>query len=609
MDRDALYLFNMGENCYAYRLLGAHRERSGGAEGWRFAVYAPRAKSVAVAGDFNGWSCDANPMHLLGSTGVWECFIPGLSRGSLYKFAICGSDDRLVLKSDPFGFRGELRPGTASMLWDMPNIDWSDEAYLARRRRENPYIKPMSIYECHAGSWKQGLDFDALSIELVDYCAYMGYTHIELMPVSEYPLDDSWGYQVTGYYAVSARYGTPEQLMRFVNRAHEKGIGVIVDWVPAHFTKDAHGLIAFDGAPLFEPENPLRADMPQWGTLLFDYARNEVRSFLISNAVYWLREFHIDGLRVDAVSCMLYHDFCRNEWLPNIHGGNQNLEAIEFIKKLNVAIHRECGNILMIAEESSSFEKVTEPVALGGLGFDYKWNMGFMNDTLKYFEEAPEYRGHHHELLTFPMVYAFSEKHILPFSHDEVVHGKRSLIGRMPGSYEQKFEQLRLLLSYQYAHPGKKLNFMGSEFAQFIEWDLKRPLDWFLLDYPPHKAMQDFSRALNHIYTELPALHREDTAWEGFRWIKTDDRNNSVIAFMRKNGKNMVLAVFNFSPREHSSYRLSFDGAINSRVDFKCVFSTHAREAEKIITKKVRQGERYIELPLYGYEGAYYRLI
>ncbi|MCH5278546.1 MAG: 1,4-alpha-glucan branching protein GlgB [Christensenellaceae bacterium] len=608
MNKEAAYLFNTGENIYAYRLLGAHEAEQNGMRGWRFAVFAPHAQAVSVVGDFNGWNTETNPMQPNGRTGIWHCFVPGACEGQLYKFAIRCSDGRMVLKADPFAFRAELRPGTASALHGIPKIEWTDAEYLDRRRRTNPFTRPMNVYEVHAGSWKQGLDFDGLSQELVDYCADMGYTHIELLPVSEFPLDDSWGYQVTGYYAVTARYGQPEQFMRFVNRAHEKGIGVIIDWVPAHFTKDDHGLRLFDGEALFEPADPLRAEMPQWGTMLFDYARGEVRSFLISNALYWLKEFHVDGLRVDAVSCMLYHDFCRSEWRPNIYGGNGNLEAIDFIKQLNIAVHRECPNVLMIAEESSSYPRVTEPVAVGGLGFDFKWNMGFMNDTLFYFEKDCIYRKYHHDKLTFPMVYAFSEKYMLPFSHDEVVHGKFSLIGRMKGSYDQQFEQLRLLYAYQYAHPGKKLNFMGNEFGQFIEWDFKRPLDWFLLDYPQHRAMHEFVRALNKAYLATPALHRENNGWECFRWLSVDDAENGVIAFMRRNGSCRLLAIFNFQPIEKPNYRLITDGIRNSPITASCIFSTHMGREDRIRSKKVRKGERYIEIPLYGYEGAYYIL-
>lgn len=607
MDEKALYLFNIGENAYAYRALGAHRTELMGVEGWSFAVFAPRAKSVSVVGDFNNWDVNAHPMHRCGETGVWELFIGCLKRGERYKFAVTDSLGNTVLKADPFAFRAELRPMTASLLWDIPEYEWTDAQYLSERARRNPFDGPMSIYEAHLCSWKTGLSPDELSEQLVGYCKDMGYTHIELLPVCEHPLDESWGYQVTGYFAVSARYGEPEQLMALVNRAHAEGIGVILDWVGAHFTSDAHGLARFDGQPLFEPAEPLRAQMPQWGTLLFDYSRAEVRSFLISNAVFFLKEFHIDALRADAVSCMLYHDFCREQWLPNRFGGRENLEAIDFIKQLNTVVHRECGGILTIAEESSSFPGVTKSVSEGGLGFDFKWNMGYMNDTLSYFEKDSVYRKHHHSLITFPMTYAFSERYILPFSHDEMVHGKRSLIGRMQGSYEKRFEQLRLLFAYQFAHPGKKLMFMGSEIGQFIEWNLKRPIDWFLLEYPQHRAMAQYVRALNKFYASCAALHREDTAWEGYSWVSVDDAERSVIAFCRKNGSSRLLAVFNFTPVPRERYEIILPcGEGEARPKLKCVFSTHAAVRPALKAGRNKDGRWRARVSMYGYEGAFY---
>ena len=607
MDKNAAYLFNIGENCNSYRLLGAHLDTRNGVEGWRFAVYAPNARSVSVVGDFNGWNEHDMPMTRVDDTGIWDAFRADIWRGQRYKYRVEGADGSVAFKADPFGFRSELRPGTASIVWGIPQFQWTDGDYMERSRRTSPFTRPTNIYEVHAGSWRSGRDLEALAYELVDYCADMGYTHIELLPVSEFPLDDSWGYQCIGYYSVTARYGTPEQLMKLIDRAHSRNIGVILDWVPAHFVKDEAGLRRFDGTALFEPADPLRAEMPQWGTLLFDYGKAEVRSFLISNAVWWLKEFHADGLRVDAVSCMLYHDFCRSEWLPNIYGNHDNLEAIDFIKKLNVAVHRECPGCLIIAEESTAFPKITEPVAFGGLGFDYKWNMGFMNDTLSYFEKDPVYRKYHHNNLTFPMMYAYSEKYVLPFSHDEVVHGKHSLIGRMWGSYEQQFEQLRLLFAYQMAEPGKKLNFMGSEFGQFIEWDFHRELDWFLLDYPAHKAMWEFTKALNHFYLANPCLHREDTGFVGFRWLSVDDADHSVIAFLRRDGHSRLVCIFNFTPVTIDSYRLVMDEAVNTAATLSCVFSTHNREHTEIRTQKVRKGERYVNIPLYPFEAAFYR--
>lgn len=607
MDEKALYLFNIGENAYAYRTLGAHRTELCGVEGWSFAVFAPRASAVSVVGDFNNWDRLAHPMQRCGETGVWELFIGCLERGERYKFAVTGADGATVLKADPFAFRSELRPQTASLLWDVPSFGWTDAEYLRKRDAHNPFNEPVSIYEVHLSSWRTGLSPDELSRQLVGYCKDMGYTHIELLPICEHPLDESWGYQVTGYFAVSARYGEPEQLMALIDRAHAAGIGVIMDWVGAHFTRDEHGLALFDGQPLFEPAEPLRAQMPQWGTLLFDYSRAEVRSFLISNAVFFLKEFHMDGLRADAVSCMLYHDFCREQWLPNRFGGRENLEAVEFIKQLNTVAHRECGGVLMIAEESSSFPGVTRPVRAGGLGFDFKWNMGYMNDTLSYFEKDSVYRKYHHSLLTFPMTYAFSENYILPFSHDEMVHGKRSLIGRMQGSYENRFEQLRLLFAYQFAHPGKKLMFMGSEIGQFIEWNLKRPIDWFLLEYPRHRAMAEYIRALNKFYVASPALHREDTAWEGYKWVCTDDAEHSVIAFCRVNGSSRLLVVLNFTPVRREGYRLELPPEKNAPASkIRCVFSTHGGEHPAKEVRACREGGRAIEITLRGYEGAFY---
>lgn len=585
-----------------YRNLGAHRRTDGG---WSFAVFAPHAREVAVVGDFNQWDAMANRLSRT-EGGIWQGVIDGISAGALYKFAITTSSGERILKADPYAFMSELRPGTASILYDIPEYDWHDKKYMSQRLAVSPFTRAMNIYEVHLPSWKQSGDIRSDCCELVKYAKEMGYTHLELLPIMEYPLDDSWGYQVTGYFSVTARLGCPENLMYLIDLAHEQGIGVLLDWVPAHFTKDAHGLRQFDGEPLFESSDPLRAEMPQWGTLLFDYARPEVCDFLINNALFYLKEFHVDGLRVDAVSCMLYNDFCKSEWRANRFGGRENLEAIEFIKKLNITLHRECPGCLIIAEESSAYPKVTEPVFLGGLGFDYKWNMGFMNDTLSYFEEDSYFRSYHHKKLTFPMVYAFAEKHILPFSHDEVVCGKRSLIGRMQGSYEQQFEQLRLLLCYQIASPGKKLNFMGNEFGQFIEWDFHRPLDWFLLNYPAHKAMQDFTKALNHFYLDTPALHREDEGWKGFSWLTVDDNEHSIIAFMRENKGNRMIAVLNFTPRTYDAYRVGLGELFSRPIKLRRAFSTHLGRKGSLRSKKVRKGERYFETELYGYEAIFF---
>ena len=587
----------------SYFRLGAHRRGERG--NWRFAVFAPRASAVSVVGDFNGWHVGANPMTRE-DDGVWCAEISDLCEGMLYKFAITSGRGDVVLKADPYAFRSELRPNTASVLSDIPRYDWSDGEYFEKRSKRDPFTSPMNIYEVQLQSWNGETDMHKRCEQLVSYAEDMGYTHIELLPVTEYPLDDSWGYQATGYFSVSARLGGVDNIMFLINLAHSKGLGVILDWVPAHFTKDAHGLRQFDGEPLFESSDPLRAEMPQWGTLLFDYEKPEVREFLTENALFLLKELHADGLRVDAVSCMLYNDFCKQQWRPNRFGGRDNIDAIEFIKELNITVHRECPGCLMIAEESSAYPLVTQPVYAGGLGFDFKWNMGYMNDTLSYFEEDPLFRKHHHDKLTFLMVYAFSEKYILPFSHDEVVCGKRSLIGRMHGSYEQQFEQLRLLLFYQTACIGKKLNFMGNEFGQFIEWNFRRPLDWFLLDYPAHKSMQEFTKSLNHFYLNTPALHREDLGWDGFSWLSVNDSENSVIAFMRSNGRSKVIAVMNFTPQTFDGYRISLGMGFRRPVKLRYAFSTHMGREGIIQSQKIRKAERYALVPLYGYEGVFF---
>ncbi len=605
MDQNAFYLYNIGENAEAYRALGAHLAREGEVEGWRFTVYAPNARAVSVIGDFNGWNDAALPMKRIEHMGFWEAFAPDIWRGQKYKFRIWGADGSICDKADPFAFRAELRPATASIIHGLPQYDWTDDAYLEKRRNENQFTRPINIYEVHLGSWKRGRGLGELTDELIDYCDHMGYTHIELLPVSEFPLDDSWGYQTMGYYAVSARYGLPEQLMAFIDRAHSRNIGVILDWVPAHFVKDEAGLRRFDGSALFESDDPLRAEMPEWGTLLFNYARAEVRSFLISNAVFWLKHFHADGLRVDAVSCMLYHDFAKSQWRPNIYGGNINLDAVEFLKQLNTAVHRECPSCLVIAEESTAYADITKPVYAGGLGFDYKWNMGFMNDTLYYMEKDPVHRRYHHDKLSFAISYCFAEQYVLPFSHDEVVHCKHSLIGRMKGSYEQQFEQLRLLFAYQFAHPGKKLNFMGNEFGQFAEWAFQGELDWFLLDFPAHRAMQEFSRALNLFYLAQPCLHHEEIGFSGFRWLVVNDGENSVIVFSRHYGESRLIFAANFTPVPRSSYRFAINDVTDGPAKLTCVFSTHARELT--VDSWEENGARLVDIPLGPFEAAFYK--
>ncbi len=559
-DETALYYFNRGVSTAAYLELGCH-EGVGefGERVYRFSVWAPNAEFVSVVGTFNFWNIEADHMERVGETGVWEIAI-GITRpGDLYKYAIGTYTGEVVMRADPFAFRAE-EDGTASVVGDMPYFDWTDEEYIdCREGADKDTSQPMSIYEAHLGSWKQGLGYRELAHELVDYVADMGYTHIELMPLMEYPYDPSWGYQVTGYFAATSRYGDPEELMYFVDCAHAAGLGVIMDWVPAHFTKDSHGLRLFDGTPLFEHPDPRRGEMPQWGTLLFDFEKTQVQSFLISSAMFWLREFHFDGLRVDAVSAMLYLDFGKmpGEWLPNRYGGRDNLDVISFFRKLNSAVDRLSGGKMLFAEESSAYPYVTRPVSDEGLGFAYKWNMGWMNDMLTYMGMDSIYRKYHHDKLTFSLCYAFSEHYILPFSHDEVVHGKKSMLSKMPGDYWQQFAQLRLVYAYQYAHPGKKLMFMGGEFGQFIEWKFDDSLDWFLLDYPKHAEMHLFVHDLNHFYLDHPPMYEIDDNWTGFQWCGVDDNIHSILSFLRTDREgNSLLWTFNFTPMPWKDYMI-----------------------------------------------------
>ena len=557
---EELYYFNEGTTKTAYRSLGCHKVESDGRTVWRFAVWAPNARSVGVAGDWNGWNPNADQMYPVGSTGVWEILIGIAYEGQLYKYAVQGPDGNVSMKADPYAQRCEVG-GTASMVWEAGEFPWTDEAYIERCSKR--HTEPMNIYEVHLGSWRKGLGYRELATELVDYAADMGYTHIECMPLMAYPFNPSWGYQVTGYYAPTTRYGTPDDFRYFVNRAHEKGLGVIMDWVPAHFTRDSYGLAYFDGTPTYEHPDWRRSDMKQWGTLLFDYGRTQVQSFLVSNACYWLKEFHIDGLRVDAVSCMLYLDYGRNdgEWLPNQYGGKENLDAVNLFHKIAAAVREIPGNKIMIAEESTAFPCVTNKHN-DSLGFDYKWNMGWMNDMLRYMQMDSLYRKWHHDKLTFSLMYAFSEHYILAFSHDEVVHGKLSMLNKMPGDYWQKFAQLRLLYAYQMSHPGKKLTFMGMEFGQFIEWRFDESLDWMLLEYPKHAEMQCFVREMNKFYRRTPALYQRDDDWNGFDWIAVDDAVHSIAAFVRKDADgNPILCVFNFTPVPWDDYCLGSEAA------------------------------------------------
>ncbi len=546
----------------AFRYMGCHFADGGAV----FRVWAPKAESVSVVGDFNFWNEQDLPMQKI-SDGVWEAFSVYAQPDGAYKYCVTGQNGRKVYKTDPYGTRCKALPDTSSVLEPPDSFVWHDGAYRARRKKQNALNRPLNIYEVHAGSWKRHTDgsaysWDDLTAELIPYVKDMGYTHIELLPIMEYPYDPSWGYQVTCYYAPTHRYGTPEQLMRFVDECHRQSLGVILDWVPAHFPKDENGLYEFDGACCYELSDPMMNEHPDWTTRIFDYGKPEVRSFLVSNACYWLERFHVDGIRVDAVASMLYLDYNRQVYKPNRFGGKENLEAIEFLRELNNAAFRVNPAVMMIAEESTAFPLVTKPDYVGGLGFLFKWNMGWMNDMLRYMSLDPLYRKGDHNALTFSMTYAFSENFVLPLSHDEVVHGKCSLIGKMPGNYDDKFANLRVFYAYQMAHPGKKLNFMGNELAQFIEWNYTQGLDWVLLDYDRHRQMQAFVRELNHFYLEHPQLWENDSDWDGFQWIDCDDRDRSIVTFRRisRSGKELVV-ICNFCPVVRERYRVGLPKA------------------------------------------------
>ena len=579
------FLFNAGRNYRLYDHMGAHPTQCHHIAGVVFRVWAPNARAVSVVGNFNGWDGRTHPLRSLGISGIWELFVPHLDAGELYKFHIRTQEGQVLIKSDPFQFYGELRPGTASRVHALHTYRWNDETWLARRAAEKPYNRPLCIYEVHPGSWRRDpadperfLTFAELAESLVPYAHDLGFTHIELMPVMEHPLDESWGYQVTAPYSLTSRYGTPDEFKYFVDTCHRLGLGVILDWVPAHFPKDAHSLGRFDGSSLYEHEDQRRGSHPEWGTYIYNYGRNEVSNYLIANALFWLDHYHIDGLRVDAVASMLYLDYSRRdgEWLPNPYGGRENLDAIEFLRHLNAIVYGHHPDALLIAEESTSFYGVSKPTHLGGLGFGFKWNMGWMNDILDYFTKDPLYRKFHHNNLTFSIMYAFAENFILPLSHDEVVHGKRSLLGKMPGDLWQKFANLRLLLLNMWMHPGKKLLFMGGEIGQWSEWYCKKSLDWHLLqDNPFHSGLQRFVADLNRLYRKRPALWEEDCSPEGFTWLDLEDRNNSIISFARfaSGRRRHVVTVLNFTPQTFTAYRVGLPALCRYRV----VFSSNNR--------------------------------
>ena len=553
--------------CYSiYEKMGAHPMTVDGVEGVLFAVWAPNADRVSVVGNFNNWDGRRHPMRKLDYSGIYELFIPGKLVGEIYKYEIKAKSGQVFMKSDPYAFSSEVRPANASRIVDI-SYKWKDTAWMEKRETKDTDAQPMAIYEMHLGSWKRPTDgreffnYRDIASLLADYLLMMNYNYVELMPIMEHPYDPSWGYQVTGYYAPTSRYGSPADFMYFVDYLHSKGIGVILDWVPAHFPKDEHGLGRFDGTALYEHEDPKRGEHPHWGTYIYNYGRNEVRNFLVANALYWAEKYHIDGIRIDAVASMLYLDYGRGdgEWLPNIYGGNENLEAIDFIKELNSKMHELHKGVIMIAEESTAWPMMTHPVEAGGLGFDYKWNMGWMNDFLNYMKLDPLYRKYHHNDLTFSMVYAYSEKFILVLSHDEVVHEKGSMIAKMPGGYEDKFSNLRVAYGYMMTHPGKKLLFMGQEIAQFTEFNENAEVDWSLFEFDAHVFMQGYVKELNELYKTEPALYELDSSPEGFTWINCNSANTSLLSYVRKGKKesDTLLIICNFTPMEHKAYKLA----------------------------------------------------
>ncbi len=591
------YLFGEGTHYEIYKKLGAHVTEYQGEKGVYFAVWAPNARNVSVVGNFNGWVGYNHNMTKLGDSGIFELFVPGLSEGELYKYAIVTPSGDTIMKADPYANYSELRPNTASIVTDLSGFNWTDEKWVHRSN-------PMAIYEVHIGSWKKTADlkdggfysYVDMAHELGAYVKDMGYTHVELMGIAEHPYDGSWGYQVTGYYAPTSRYGTPKDFMYFVNYMHSLGIGVILDWVPAHFPRDSHGLANFDGTCVYEYADPRKGEHPDWGTKIFDYAKHEVSDFLISNALYWLKEYHVDGLRVDAVASMLYLDYGKTpgNWVPNKYGGHENLEAIEFFKHLNSVVSDRHPNAIVIAEESTAWPKVTQPAKDGGLGFEYKWNMGWMNDFLEYVRTDPLYKKFSHNKMTFSMTYAFSEKYILVLSHDEVVHLKCSMLEKMPGYFADKFENLKTAYTFMFGHPGKKLLFMGQEFGQLREWSEERSLDWFLLEEKEHKNLQEYVKKLLHLYTSHPAMTELDESWEGFEWINCEDGDRSTFSFIRKDksGKKCLLFVMNFTPVLREHYCVGLPVKADCRIILDSYKDTFEKEGKRVLKAKAQPCDR-----------------
>ena len=595
ISRFQTYLFNSGDNFKSYEMLGSHKVKIDGVDGWRFAVWAPKAVNVRVVGDLNGWNGYDKMLERIETSGVWYGFFTDIEEGMLYKYAIEAEDGETYYKADPYAVKSELRPGTASVTKDISNnYKWGDKAWISARGKNSTLTEPMNIYEIHIGSWKIHDDgsfytYRELADELVPYVKKMGYTHIELMPITEYPFDGSWGYQVTGFFSATTRYGESEDLKYLIDKCHKNHIGIIMDWVPAHFPRDAHGLRMFDGTPVYEYADPRLGEHKDWGTMVFDYSKSEVVSFLISSAYFWAEQYHIDGIRVDAVSSMLYRDYSRNdgEWVPNEYGGNGNLEAVDFLKKLNKIMGTEFPNFMMVAEESTAWPLVTAPPENDGLGFNYKWNMGWMNDTLRYMGMDPYFRKDNHSLLTFMMMYAYSENYILPLSHDEVVHGKGSMLNKMFGEYDEKFAAYRTLLGYYMTMPGKKMLFMGGEFGQMLEWRYDDQLEWNVLEIDKHKRLHQYVKDLNHFYMGNKALWELDTSWDGFRWVNEADSENSVLSYIRRgrHAADNVVVVANFTPVERPIYKIGVPLA----GEYEVVFHSSAVKygGNKRITKKV----------------------